>query len=149
MTRRGGHMKGKVKQRKEAQYYCESCGFYTYEKDCTRCHNHETVPVKTIKDKIKIVHRGKPVIKSASITEQSKKIVLLNIDCKSKYCDIDYFYNDDDYPGIGITASANSLYLDKRYQSDTTVVTFPQYAGWRVFSATCTRYTCYVTLLRI
>lgn len=101
--------------------------------------------------KCKILHQGAPVINGASVREISKRIIAIEVDMKSKYCDIDSYEpgGDDEPCGLYIIANKESLNLNKKAKlNEPTYIQFPQFVGWSIFSANTSRYTVRVCLIK-
>jgi hypothetical protein len=94
--------------------------------------------------------QGAPVINAAYSIIRHKDIVTIELDMKSKYCDIDFsMWSSSDGPGVCIVANKRSLYLKDRIRRNaTTFVTFPEFKRWSVYAWSGGRYTFCICLTR-
>ncbi len=94
--------------------------------------------------------QGVIIVNSCSIYKRTKDIVLIEIDCKSKYPYIDFHISDSDgICGIGLSASENTLHKDETKEGITTIVTFPEFKNYIVFATYVGRYTVNICLCKI
>jgi hypothetical protein len=102
---------------------------------------YKKVKLKTIK--------GMPVVNHAILYKKNKNIVLIYVDLQSKYCIIDALGSDyDNGPCIYIGINSGSLYLNTKLKKCCTLIYFPEFKGWDIFSANINKYTIAVTLLK-
>lgn len=97
-----------------------------------------------------IKRHGAPIVNSVYIREISKNIAAIEIDMKSKYCEIDYALGGSDGScGIHITADDRSRHLnDLVNRGEPTIIEFTDFKGWDVFSCSSGRYTLKICLIR-
>lgn len=99
--------------------------------------------------RIEVVIQGAPVVNHASLHFRGDNIAAIAIDLRSKYCEISGAGGMDNLPTLGIAASERSLLLDESQPRDTeTELAFPEFEGWQIWSAECSRYTAKVCLVR-
>ena len=100
--------------------------------------------------KYTIEQQGAPVISSVYTTIIHDNIIALEIDMKSKYCEIGgHVSTSEGYCGIMIDAIKSSLYLDESKDKDMfTSIMFTEYKGWSIYCADVGRYTIRVVLVK-
>lgn len=99
--------------------------------------------------KFKIVTQGAPIVNGGCIIEQGKNIVAIEIDLKSKYCEVDYVFDDDKGVGIAIGTTEQSIKLKKGINRDeSTQIILPDFIGWEVFACGMNKYTVKVCLIK-
>jgi len=93
---------------------------------------------------------GAVVVNSGAAVHKADDIVCISLDLKSKYADLLCWGSSDDIPCVSYVANDVTMYLDKSMDGDAiTEVSFPDYAGWEVFSASAPgRYTANVVLVK-
>ena len=72
----------------------------------------------------------------------------IEIDMRSKRCEVMAETVDDDGAPVIWLESENALHLKKGHEKEQTEVSFPDYKGWRIFSAHVCRYTFRVCFVR-
>ena len=100
---------------------------------------------------IDIKIQGGPILSDiyGYIETKGKNIVAIEIDLKSKYCDVDYtIHGSDGDCGIGIVATEESLHINKKKKEVATEIYFPEFNGWYIWATNLSRYTLYVCLVR-
>jgi hypothetical protein len=96
-----------------------------------------------------IVSQGAPVVNDGYIHAAGADIVAIYIDLKSKRCEVVATGGGDGIPSVWVGANEESLHLNQDAdRASMTEIAFPEYDGWDVFSATCSRYTLAVCLTR-
>jgi hypothetical protein len=106
--------------------------------------------MKTVKINI---HQGAPKVGCAYLHRKSGGLATIEINMKSKYCYIAGTSSmstkvpGEYVPGIDIDFNDCSLYVDKRYRGGT-MVEFPEFQGWSVWSADMGRYTGRICLVK-
>jgi hypothetical protein len=102
------------------------------------------------KIKLEIPVQGAPIVNYAHVCEVGENIVAIEIDMMSKYCEVDAFVGGSvGECGIYIGTNSHSLKLNKNVVSSApTLVEFPQFNGWHVFSAHIGRYNVSVCLIK-
>lgn len=105
---------------------------------------------KNDKLKIKITQQGAPDINYGWIVEIGENVVALNIELKSKYCEVSSsFSGSNGECGVVLQTTKRSLYLnDKTDREDFTTIEFPDFKGWNVFATWLGRYTINVCLIK-
>ena len=100
--------------------------------------------------KIKIKMQGSPIVNGGLVYEISENIVALDIDLKSKYCDVMSSFNGSDGScGVLLAANERSLYLNDLVDKDSfTEIEFSDFKNWSVFAWYLGRYTLNVCLIR-
>lgn len=103
--------------------------------------------------KLRIFQQGAPLVQrsSAVVTHQYPDIVCLTIDLDSKWCEVSGLGGGPEGPDICIDATKRSKMSCGRLhrsKKGCTVVQFPDYIGWSVFTAVCSRYTIRVVLTK-
>ena len=94
--------------------------------------------------------QGSPLINGGYVRETGENIVALEIDLKSKYCEISCsFGGSDGTCGVWIEANERSLNLNKEVKRGApTIIEFTDFSGWEVFAGNIGRYTLSVCLIR-
>ncbi len=103
--------------------------------------------------------RGAPVLSDlqkqgkaclATIREASKNIVAIEIDFKSKYCEVGMYSGGvGDVVNIHVLANKKSLYLNpKVHEFEPTAIAFTAFVGWDIFTSEFSRYTLCVCLIK-
>lgn len=98
-----------------------------------------------------VIQQGAPVINGGCIIERSENLIAIEIDMKSKYCEVGLFTHEDpeNVCGLMIGANEDSLNLKEGIDKDTyTEIKFPNFKGFSVFAANLGRYTLSVCLIR-
>lgn len=90
--------------------------------------------------------QGAPLVASAWMRRKSRRIVCIDFDMQSKYCDVYGWSTGAIY--IGASEHALKLSPDHDRNEYTTVRFTGKYAGWDVFSASGGRYTLHVCLVQ-
>ena len=86
--------------------------------------------------KINIEMQGAPIAKEeAVIIKESKDIVLVIVDLRSKWCEVlCEMGGTDEAPALSICATERSTALDKKaHVNDDTKISFPTFKGWNMF----------------
>lgn len=98
----------------------------------------------------KIENQGAPIINYAYIFEQTNNIVLIGVDLKSKYCEIDCTTGGDNEPiGVYISAGKETIRLNKDVdKEEPTKIIFPEFIGYDIFALSLSRYTLKVCLIK-
>lgn len=78
--------------------------------------------------------------------EEVCELKLIKIDLRSKYAYASDTGTDDEVPVVYLSAGTLTLHTDESKVGVPTVISFPQYIGWRVVSAGVSRYTLTVVL---
>lgn len=93
------------------------------------------------------VQEGAPLVNHAWL--HAKNMVAIYIDMRSKRCDVLTTGSDCGIPMVMLWAGDDALHLDEtKPRNMPTVISFPDYRGWDVFSAECSRYTLSVCLIK-
>ena len=96
-------------------------------------------------------HKGQAVVNHAHLLTESPDCALVEIDLATKYCTNFGHTIDAGIPGVVIGLTDRSHDPDagnSRNVEGPTVVEFPEYRGWRVFSSSGGVYTFSVTLYK-
>jgi len=98
---------------------------------------------------IVIEQQGAPIVNHGYITRKYPDVATAYIDMRSKYCEHECTISgSDETCGICIGTNERSLYLDEsKSREDSTMIKFPQFVGWNIFSVDSSRYTiaiCFV-----
>jgi hypothetical protein len=100
---------------------------------------------------IEIRRQGRPIVnaESAYIAAGGVGCAAIYIDMRSKRCEVFGTGSDfDDVPTVDVEAVEGSLHLDESKEPEEwTEIAFPTYKGWRVFSASASRYTLAICLI--
>jgi len=94
--------------------------------------------------------QGAPVVNGGYVYRIGRNIVALEIDLKSKYCEVSISFKDSDGTcGLYITTNERSIHLNKKVsREEPTVLEFPDFIGWDVFAYGIGRYTLSVCLVK-
>lgn len=96
-----------------------------------------------------VTKQGGPIINGGYVAAVGENVVAIEIDMKSKRCEVmGESATEEGEPVIWIEGT-NALYLKKGHEKEETRVAFPDYKGWRIFSAQICRYTFRVCFVRI
>lgn len=112
-----------------------------------KCYNSS----KQGKELFTIIQQGAPVINSGYIVEQSENLIAIEIDMKSKYCEVALFTHKDpeNICGLMIGTNEDSLNLKEDAAKDTyTEIEFTNFKGFRIFAANIGRYMLSVCLIK-
>lgn len=97
--------------------------------------------------KYELVRQGTPLLKEAYIMAESNSVVAIQINMRSKRCRVYAWGSDENsMPNILIDSTEESLHLHPENKGDT-IIEFPQYKGWEVWSATIAKYSLYLCLV--
>lgn len=95
----------------------------------------------------RITRQGAPVINHAYVLAEHDDVVVLDIDMRSRHCDVSCTGADGDVPLVLIEAYQHSSHLHKHKRWDEmTAISFPQHKGWLLLMATISKYTLHVCL---
>lgn len=108
-----------------------------------------TLPEDT-STRVEIVRQGAIVVNHAYWVRTGEDVAAFYVDCSSKRPQVLYYSNDEDNnPVIGLVADEYTLYLKDGVDPESwTEIAFPEYNGWTVFSASASKYTICVCLVR-
>lgn len=104
--------------------------------------------------KFKITQQGKPIVSPQApfIVAQGKKFVALEIDMRSKWCEVDATSaaGINGAIEIHIGTTDRSCFLDDSQECPWTTIQFPNHGcdEWDIFTAECCRYTLRVVLTK-
>lgn len=96
-----------------------------------------------------IIKQGGPIVNGGHVVASGVAIVAIEIDMKSKRCDIDGDSRTSSGAPVVWLSGANALYLQMGQETEHTGVAFPDYSDWEIFSAHVSRYTLRVCLVRV
>jgi hypothetical protein len=102
----------------------------------------------------KIKQQGSPIFNSAALLCNHPDVAVIEIDMKSKYCDVELTGSDcckgSSIPLIVIAANDRSLHLHPRKDRNAwTEISFPAFDGFSVMATGSGRYTITVCLVNI
>lgn len=97
----------------------------------------------------RVVTQGRAVISFARVITYTPTLAALEIDMKTKWCDIieTTDYNNGNI-GLFITDTERSVDVNKRKKCDTEI-DFPRFKGWDIFCSSCNRYTLRVVFNKV
>lgn len=87
--------------------------------------------------KYEILHEGDVNVNDTYIREQSDKCVAFIVDLNVKYCVIDGY---TDTPSVLISAPSSKDYTE---------IAFPDHEGWAIFSASMSKYSLMVCMVKL
>jgi len=101
---------------------------------------------KTQLTKVKTTYKGAPIANHAVVMYQSKKVSLVDVDFKSKWCKVTGLLSSDDLGNEVIFIEAQGrtpeTSLNKKFnRTEPTGICLPEFKGWRVHMAVFQRYT--------
>lgn len=97
------------------------------------------------KVQIKVIEQGAPVVQLAWLVLKTKNFAAFEVDMQSKWCEVDCSGGVDNLPMVSIGTNSRSTYLS--YDGNqATMIGFPEFPGWDVWVAECSRYTLRVCL---
>jgi len=98
------------------------------------------------KEIVRVLDQGAPVVNCHGVSEIIKEnIVLLEIDMRSKNCEVKAYANG---PSVFIGSTEYSVDLNENGDPDEwTWVDFPKYNGWEIFLSDISRYTLRMCLI--
>ncbi len=100
---------------------------------------------------LKITYQGAPIVNpGVTYLKKYSDVVVLEVDLKSKWCDIlAHSVSENNCPVIIVYANERSINLNKEVDRRmSTNIEFPEYKGWSIFLAEITRYTLRVCLIK-
>lgn len=93
----------------------------------------------------KIEHQGSVVVNSSTIVLLKDNIVCIDLDLKTKYCEVDAITDD----GVYISATERTLEADNSIDISTpTKVSFKNYKDWKFYASNNGRYTISIVLIK-
>ena len=90
----------------------------------------------------KIALQGAPLVNHG--TKRDLELALVELDMRTKYCEVAFVGDNDGTPEVGVQNSERSPPSQSclgHTPEDITLLAFPEYKGWRILSAECARYT--------
>lgn len=104
--------------------------------------------------KFKIRYQGAPVVNidAVSIIHKSKNLVAVELDMRSKWCEIGGTFGDTNELGFILCATEQSLHLNEEIERDKcTSIIICDYSPklWDFFCIECNRYTTRIVLTAI
>ncbi len=97
----------------------------------------------------RVTAQGAPVLNSAYIVREAEGIVALEIDLKSKHCEVSAVSTCEGKESLWIEATEHSLHLHRhRKRDDITAIEFPRWPGYEIFATYLGRYTLDVCLVK-
>jgi hypothetical protein len=94
-----------------------------------------------------VTKQGGPILNEGYVCAAGDNIAAIEIDMKSKRCEVMAESSTEDGAPVIWLDGTNALHLKKGHEKEETEVAFPDYRGWRIFSANVCRYTfrlCFV-----
>ena len=95
-----------------------------------------------------VTRQGGPILNYGYVVAAGENVVAIEVDMRSKRCEI----MAESATGTGTPViwldGTNALHLEKGREKEATEVAFPEYDGWRIFSAHVCRYTLRVCFVR-
>lgn len=99
-----------------------------------------------IETKVKVYRQGPVIVNGAIIEKKAKDIVAISVDLGTKWCEVGGLIGEN---GIFIDVSERSTNLKKGVDKDLmTVIEFPEFKAWEIFSADTGKYTLKVCLIK-
>jgi hypothetical protein len=99
--------------------------------------------------KYAVLEQGSPVISSAYYIEKKPTIVAIEIDLRSKYCEVSASGSDSSGPFLAISACKESIKLNELVERDAeTIISLPEFVGWETFSISVARYSVKICLIK-
>lgn len=95
-----------------------------------------------------VTKQGGPIINEGYVSAAGENVVAIEIDMTSKRCEVMAESATEDGSPVIRLQGTNALHLKKGYEKEETEVAFPDYKGWRIFSAHVCRYTFRVCFVR-
>jgi hypothetical protein len=112
----------------------------------------ETPPDFKRKDVVdfKIKKVGAPIVNNGYIKEVGKNVIAIELDLRSKWCDVEGFYGGNDEPcGIHIGTNIKSVSLNENVSRfEPTIIEFPDFVGWDIFLTDINKYTLKICLIK-
>jgi hypothetical protein len=76
-------------------------------------------------------------------------VVIAEIDMQSKWCEVSSTLTGDKFLGVFVNATKRSLHLlEGKDMEEETLINFPNFLGWRIYSAECCRYTLRLVFIK-
>lgn len=139
----------KVFKSKAKEFYVGEAKYTVLKDYFQKTKKQAMIKEKESRAKIKISHQGAVVVNRAFVCEASQKLLALEIDLHSKYCELLGDGEDNNIPNIMVGANKRSLHLDKTKPKDEpTVIDFPGLKGWDIFASETSKYTVRVCLIK-
>lgn len=86
---------------------------------------------------------------SAYICWQWPTIVAIYVDLESKHAEyLGDIYEDGEPPTICLDDNEETLHIDESKEGESTLISFPDFVGWTVFSAHVSSYTLSIVLVK-
>jgi len=95
-----------------------------------------------------VTRQGGPILNEGYVVSSGENVVAIEIDMRSKRCEVTAESAAEDGVPIIWLDGTNALHLKKGHEKEETEVAFPDYKGWRIFSAHVCRYTFRVCFVR-
>jgi hypothetical protein len=131
--------------------YCHKCKAWHSPTDAGWKAGCLFAPVRPKKDsmvRFVVTKQGGPILNRGYVFATGENVAAIEIDMKSKRCEVmAESATEDGAPVIWIEGT-NALHLRPGHEKEETEVAFPEYKGWRIFSAHVCRHTLRVCFVR-
>lgn len=94
------------------------------------------------------IQPGEVRVNKCTLRSVSEEIMALSVDLESKRAYISTWGGDDEGPILMLGADEGTLHTDTALAGELTVLSWPEYAGWSIWSADLRKYTLYVCLVK-
>lgn len=104
-----------------------------------------------IQTPMNILHQGGPVVNTACIEVVSGRLAAIFVDTATKYCEDGGHGGGSDGEPIEIVVMASDRALrthPDHKAAEPTIIQFPDFPGWDLWSVLYGRYTIYITLIK-
>ena len=95
-----------------------------------------------------VTKQGGPILNKGYVVAAGENIAAIEIDMRSKRCEVMAESATEDGAPVIWLCGTTRLHLKKGYEEEQTEVVFPDYKGWKIFSAYVCRYTFRVCFVR-
>lgn len=95
-----------------------------------------------------VTKQGGPILNEGYVAAAGENVAAVEIDMRSKRCEVMAESTTEDGAPVIWLDGTNALHLKKGHEKEETEVAFPDYKGWRIFSAHVCRYTFRVCFVR-
>lgn len=105
-----------------------------------------TTPIATLQSVVRT--QGAVLVNEGYVHRRGDNVVAAYVDLKSKRAEYaGAIYEGGKPPVICLDASEETLHIDESKKGETTLVEFPDFVGWTVFSAHVSKYTLAVVFV--
>lgn len=98
-----------------------------------------------------VTHQGAPIVNSGHIIHNKNGVILMEIDFRSKWCDIDALSGGNGEPvGVYVSESERTppSSMNVKKAGEPTKITFSYHKEYDVFNISLNRYTMKVTMIK-